>query len=204
MTTSSANQATPTTHPSSSPVSVSHISRLAYPPIVHVVWGLFLLVVFVFGTMLQVQTNEAWMLHSENPSMWAPNLNLFLQFPQFWNGHMDAKHTVAFLFAWGVQVIMITCKIGLARVQVAVVKKYGQHLSHEDIAKAARRRGWVWDVCSGLIVLGNSVTDFFYASSLGLLQQIAFTVVLFLTTFFSGTHGIQHIAVGIEDMRKSH
>ncbi len=183
--------------------SAGHVSRLVYPPIVHVIWGIILLIAFILGSMLQVQTNEAWMLHAENPNMWIPNFNLFNQFPEFWNGQMDARHTVAFLFAWGVQIVMITCKIGLARVQVQVMKKYGGNLSSAEVLKSAKRRGAFWDFLSGLIVLGNSITDFLYAAGMGFLQQLAFTVVVFLTSFYAGTHGIQHIAAGVSDMSKN-
>ncbi len=184
--------------------SVSHISRLVYPPIVHVIWGLLLIGVFVIGSMLQVQTSEAWMLNASDPGVWIPNMNLFSQFPQFWNGHMDAHHAIAFIFAWGVQVVLITCKIGTMRVQAHVMKKWGGSTSvHPEMVANAKHRGWGWDILSGLLILFNSIVDCIYAWSLGPIQAIVFMLVLFLNNFYAGTHGIQNVAGGIAEMRKS-
>jgi hypothetical protein len=199
------NTAAPTTGASSSPASV-HVSRFIFPPIVHVVWGIIQLGFFVFGSMVQVQTNESFMLHGLSGSKldWVPNFNIFLQFPQFWNGKMSPHMTVAFLAAWCIQIVMLTTKIGLARVQLQVISKYGAGASHADLLKSAKRRGRLWDILSWLIVIGNSVTDFIYAAGMGFVQQLVFTVVIFLTTFYSGTHGIQNIAAGVSDMAKDH
>ncbi len=141
-------------------------------------------------------------LHADTKTMWIPNFNLFMQFPQFWSGKMDPHMTVAFLAAWCIQIIMLTTKIGLARVQLQVIRKYGANASHADLLKSARRRGCAWDILSGLIILGNSITDFIYAAGMGIVQQFVFAVVLFLTTFYAGTHGLQNIAAGISDMSK--
>ncbi len=184
--------------------STGHASRLVYPPIVHVVWGVILLAFFVFGCMIQVQTNEAFFLHSQDPSAWVPSFNVFAQFGLFLSGHMSSRQQVAFLGAWCIQVIMITAKIGLARVQVQVMKKYGgASAASAEVIKSAKRRGAIWDITSGLIIIGNSITDFLYASGMGFIQQVVFTLVIFLTSFYAGTHGIQNIAAGVSDMSKS-
>lgn len=183
--------------------STTHASRLVYPPIVHVIWGAILIVIFLLWCLIQMQTNEAWFLHSEDPSAWIPRLNFFMQFPQFWNGDLGARQSVAFLGSVCIQVIMLTTKIGMARVQLEMVKRYGGgSLSHEEIVRAARRRGWFWDVLSNLIILGNSITDFIYAGPLGFIQQVVFAVVIFLTSFYAGSHGLQHLTIGISDMKR--
>jgi hypothetical protein len=99
---------------------------------------------------------------------------------------------------------MITNKIGLASVQVTMLKRYGGgNMGHVDVVKSARWRGGLWDILSNLIILGNSITDFLYASQLGLLQALVFTAVIFLTSFYAGSHGIQNLSAGLADMRKS-
>jgi hypothetical protein len=180
-----------------------HASRLVYPPIVHIVWGSILLLFFIAGCMIQVQTNEAWFLHSSDPSAWIPNLNLFAQFPEFWSGRMSANQVVAFLGAWCIQIVLISMKIGLASVQATMMKKYGHgNTGHVDVQKSARWRGGLWDIVSGLIVLGNSLIDFVYALPLGWLQGLVFAAAIFLTSFYAGTHGIQNISAGLTDMKR--
>lgn len=189
--------------PSPAGASVSHISRLVYPPIVHIIWGIILLGVFVIGSLLQVQTSEAWMLNTNDPGGWIPNMNLFMQFPQFWSGQMDAHHAVAFIFAWGLQIVLVTCKIGTMRSQSQVMRKWGgTSQAHPEMVTNARWRGWGWDIGSLLLLLFNSIVDGLYAWSLGPLQALVFTVVLFLNNFYAGTHGIQNLAGGIAEMRK--
>jgi len=196
-----ADQTTTTTQRSSA--SATHVSRLVYPPIVHVVWGAILVLIFLLGCLIQMQTNEAWFLHAEDPSSWIPRLNFFLQFPAFWNGQLPANQSVAFLGAVCIQIVMLTAKIGMARVQLEMIKRYGSgNLSHEEIVRAANRRGWFWDILCNLIILGNSITDFLYAQPLGFLQSLVFTAVIFLTSFYAGSHGVQHLTIGIADMRK--
>lgn len=181
-----------------------HTSRLVYPPIVHVIWGAILVGFFIAGCMMQVQTNQAWFLKSSDPSAWIPNLNLFSQFPQFWNGQMSANQVVAFLGAWTIQVILITNKIGLAGVQAMIIRRYGGNgkTGHADVVKSGRWRGGLWDIVSGLIILGNSIIDFVYALPLGIPQGLVFTAAIFLTSFYAGTHGIQNMAAGLADMKR--
>lgn len=52
---------------------------------------------------MQIQSTEAWMLYTDNAGSMVPSMNLFLQFPAFWNHQMNQSLTTAFLVAWGVE-----------------------------------------------------------------------------------------------------
>ncbi len=194
-----------TTHPplsSSSPASTAQkqdVSLLIFPPIVHTIWGMILLGGFALGMLMQVQSTEAWMLGSATHSF-VPSMSLFGQFPAFWNHQLSQPMTIAFLVAWGVELTYITIKIGTARPQAHLLRKYGPGASNEHVTRSAQRRQAIWSVASWLIVLFNSFTDWHYASVLGGWQQVVFIGVLFVTTFYLGTLGVQNLTAGLSRM----
>jgi hypothetical protein len=64
---------------------------------------LILLAGIGLGMTMQIQSTEAWMLYTDNAGSMVPSMNLFLQFPAFWNHQMNQSLTTAFLVAWGVE-----------------------------------------------------------------------------------------------------
>src|SRR2546423_219915 len=167
-------------------------SVFTFPPIVHLVWGVLLIAGNVFGNMMQVTSTQAWFLHED--SNWVPNLSLFGQFPAFFNGQMDPHQNVAFIASWGAQFVLMTTKIGLGYVQANTMQRYGNaaHIS-EHIVKAAKVRMGFWNGLSWLIILCDSILDWNFANTMGFWQQLLYVSVTFLTTFYSGTWGVQNI-----------
>jgi hypothetical protein len=187
---------------STSSTSRSHtdLAVLTFPPIVHVIWGLMLLAGMVIGTMMQVQTTQAWVLGVS--ADWHPNFNIFSQFPQFWNGGMDAAQFVAFIVGWGSQFVLMTIKIGLARAQTHVMQRYAHGIAPSDAAlRSARLRMGFWSLVSWGIVIGDSLTDWLFVSQMGFLQHLLYVLVLFLSTFYFGTWGIHNLAAGLDGMK---
>lgn len=189
-------QNAPTNTPARSQSPQHDVSMLIFPPIVHTVWGMVLLVGFVLGMMLQIQSTEAWML-GEKAAALTPDISVFAQFPDFFSRHLPPDVSTAFLVAWAVELTYITIKIGTARPQSHVLRRYGGGSMSEAVLKSARIRAGVWSVLSWAILAFNAFTDWTYSTSLGGWQQLAFIVIVGCTTFFFGTLGIQNLVAGM-------
>lgn len=184
-----------------SPAAHQDTAILIFPPIVHVIFGGVLLLIWILANMMQVQTSEAWFLGTESARNLIPNMTIFTQFGDFFSGHMGtAEQITAFVFAWLIQSVLLVTKIGLARVQMHVAKRYGNAAPTETMIRSARRRVSIWNSLSVIIIVLNSIADFSYVSHLGIWQQIAFVAVLTIATFYFGTFGIQNITAGISKM----
>jgi hypothetical protein len=191
---------TPTTGtaPSTSSSSSYDTAILTFPPIVHVLFGIVLEIVFVVGCIMSMQTSEAWLLSFKDASL-APNLSIFNQFPMFFSGTLGEDTTIAFVFAFTVQMILLTAKIGLATVHARIGKKHGMSTPTGAMQKSARRRTIMWNWLSGISLALNALADLYYSWHLGFLQSVAFSVAMFLATFYLGTFGIQNISAGMSN-----
>ncbi len=98
---------TTTRHPTSPTLAV-----LIFPPWVHFLVGIIMLGAWIIGNIMQIQTTQAWILQSNLSTK--PDFTIFGQFAQFFSGAMDPRHVVAFVSAWGAQIILLCCKIGLS------------------------------------------------------------------------------------------
>lgn len=170
-------------------------SILLFPPIVHVLFGIVLVGVFLIGCIMSMQTSEAWIRGFQQASL-APDFNIFGQFPRFFTG-MPEDESIAFVFAFIVQCVLLVSKIGLATVHAYVARKHGSVAPTVAMQKSARARMAAWNWLSRIALGLNAIADVVYAWHLGLLQAFAFSAVMFLATFYLGTFGIQNIAAGM-------
>jgi hypothetical protein len=170
-------------------------SILLFPPIVHVLFGIVLECVFLIGCIMSMQTSEAWIMSLQHASL-APDFNIFGQFPRFFTG-MGEDESIAFVFAFIVQCVLLVAKIGLATVHARVAKKLGNVAPTAAMQKSAKRRMSAWNWLSGIALTLNAIADIVYAWHLGFLQSLAFSGVMFLATFYLGTIGIQNITAGM-------
>jgi uncharacterized membrane protein YphA (DoxX/SURF4 family) len=122
------------------------------------------------GTAVQVQTSEAWMLHSAASPV--PTLAVFGQLWEFVHGLPLACGTVPFIFAWGVQLALIVGSVGI---EMPPHPRWRYSLS--------------WGVVFVLVVI-NSCGDYFYSSAYGTWGQVGFTVVILFVTFCLGLFAI--------------
>jgi hypothetical protein len=173
----------------------SDTAILMFPPIVHVIFGIVLECVFLVGCIMSMQTSEAWIMSLQHASL-APDFNIFGQFPRFFTG-MSEDESIAFVFAFIVQCVLLVSKIGLATVHAVVASKRRSLPQTLDMQKSAKARMSIWNWLSRIALALNAIADIVYAWHLGPLQSLAFSAVMFLATFYLGTFGIQNISAGM-------
>lgn len=182
------------------PAKQHDVSMLVFPPIVHAVWGVVLLIGFFFGMLLQMQSTEAWM-QGEHAASLVPNLGFLAQFPDFLGGHLSPGASTSFLVAVIVEMTYVTIKLGTARPQAHIMRKYsGAGVMTDAIVQSARIRRVLWSVISWGIILFNAFTDWQYSTDLGGWQQLAFIVIVGAATFYFGTFGVQNLVAGVTKM----
>ncbi|TMC16390.1 MAG: hypothetical protein E6J34_20125 [Chloroflexi bacterium] len=189
---------TPDTSPTPS-ANQTDTSILLFPPIVHVLFGIVLVIVFLVGCIMSMQTSESWIRSLQQASL-APDIAIFGQFPLFFTGKMDEDTSIAFVFAFTVQCVLLVTKIGLASVHARVAKKLGNVTPTALMQKSAKRRMSVWGWLSNIALALNAIADIVYAWHLGFWQAMAFSAVMFIATFYLGTFGIQNISAGMTGM----
>ena len=177
-------------------------SILLFPPIVHVLFGIVLVGVFLIGCIMSMQTSEAWIRSLQSASL-APDLNIFGQFPHFFTGEMGEDESIAFVFAFTVQCVLLVTKIGLASVHARVARKLGNVSPTAAMQKSAKRRMSAWSWLPGIALTLNAIADIVYAWHLGVWQALAFSAVMFIATFYLGTFGIQNISAGMTGMNNN-
>jgi hypothetical protein len=192
---------TTTATSTATPQKASHVAVLLFPPWVHFIVGVILIAAWVTGNIMQIQTTQAWILHTRLDTR--PDFTIAGQVIDFFTGALDPRHVVAFIGAWGAQIILLCSKIGLERVQASMVKKYGTGTSISDrVVQSAKRRALAWSLISWAIIVANSIFDWNYAAQLGFWVQAFYTAVTFVTTFYCGTWGIQHLAGSLAGMKE--
>ncbi len=185
---------------STAPAKRTEIGILAFPPLVHLIWGIVLLVGNIAGNMMQIQSTQAWFLGGK--ADWHLNLNIWSQWPQFLGGGMSPLEVVAFISSWGAQIILMTSKIGTSFVQANSAQKHGTAVHHtEGVQREARIRVNVWNIMAWLIILVDSITDWNFAGGVGFWQHLFFVSVTFLTTFYFGNWGIMNLVAGFNKMK---
>ncbi len=58
----------------------------------------------------------------------------------------------------------------------------------------------VWSIVAWAVVVADSVFDWTYAGMLGFWVQVFYASVTFVTTFYCGTWGIQHLSGSLSKM----
>ncbi len=137
-----------------------------WPPLVYLILGVFLILLWLGGTAAQIQTSEAWIMHSDVRGL--PTLATYGQAWDFIRGRLPIVMLVPFMFAYGVQVALIVASIGV------------------ELPKHPKWRYVLSWVVVGLLICVNSAGDFVYSSSYGFWGQLGFTVVVLFITFVVG------------------
>jgi hypothetical protein len=179
----------PTTNAGTPPASTNHPVRTlmqvaTWPPLVYLLLGVVCLSLWLVGTSVQVQTSEAWMMHSSVTSV--STLSTFLQVWLLVRGMLPQVDNVPVIFAWGVQFALIVASVGI---EMPPHPKWRYRLS--------------WGVVVVLIIV-NSCGDYFYSSAYGTWGQIGFTVVILFVTFCLGLFAVMCFVHAFQRMFPSH
>ncbi len=178
----------------------NEVGVMAFPPLVHLIWGAILLLGNIAGNMMQVQSTQAWFLGG-SPN-WRLDFSIWAQWPQFFSGGMNPHQIVAFIASWGAQFILMTSKLGTSFIQANATSKHATAAHHSDgVIREARIRLGVWNAIAWLIIVVDSMTDWNFASGIGFWQQAFFCSVTFLATFYFGSWGILHVTAGFNRMK---
>jgi hypothetical protein len=150
--------------------SLQLLSNVAqWPPLVYVILGVILAIIWALGTSVQVLTSEAWMMGKELDKI---NFNAFGQLWDALHGNLPPEMLVPFMFGWGVQFALIVASVGI------------------ELPKYPAWRYWLaWVAVVGLIIV-NSCGDFAGSAKYGIWGQCGFTLVVFFVTFCMGLFAI--------------
>lgn len=152
-------------------------------PIFKVLAGGALGYFWLWGNTVQLATSEAWFEHLSGVSL-TPHLSIIMQVVDFWNG-FAAEHTIAYTWAWGIQVLLLVFSIGI-------------EWPINTPAGLVRARWFKYG--SVVCIILNSLADFFFSSQYGFWEQLAFAGITLMMSFFFGLLGLQLVLSGLKEI----
>lgn len=135
---------------------------------------------WAWGNTVQLATSEAWFLHLKGVVL-APHFTIIWQVTDFWSG-FDPKYVIAYTWAWGIQVLMLVFSIGI---------------EWPVRTPAGLRRARLFKYGTLICIVLNSLADFFFSSSFGIWEQLAFVGITLMMSFFFGLLGLNLILSGL-------
>jgi hypothetical protein len=133
-----------------------------WPPLVYVLLGGVLMVIWALGTSVQVLTSEAWMMHIAMDQI---SFNAFGQLWDALHAQLPPDMTMPFIFGWGVQFALIVSSVGV------------------ELPPKPAWRYWAARITTVGLVIVNSCGDFYSSAKYGIWGQWGFTLVIFFITF---------------------
>lgn len=138
---------------------------------------------WLWGNSVQIATSEAWFSHLKGVTL-SPHFGIIMQVTDFWNG-FASENVIAYTWAWGIQVLLLVFSIGI---EWPVFTPAG-------IARAR------WFKYGSLACIAlNCLADFFFASNYGFWEQLAFTGITLMMSFYFGLLGLNLILSGLKEM----
>lgn len=147
-------------------VGAALLNAAKWPPLVYVILGGLLFLVWLGGTAAQIQTSEAWIAHQDVKLL--PTLAVYGQMWDFIHGQLPDTLVVPFIFAYGVQIALIATSIGV------------------ELPRHPAWRWWLALIASLALIVANSCGDFNYARAYGGWGQLGFTAAVLFITFVVG------------------
>ncbi len=134
-------------------------------PILKLVLGVVLVLLFLLALLLQIQTSEAFLLNGKDVGL-AANWGVLRQPLDLAQGKLSMDMAKAVMWGWGIEMIYLVCVIG-------------------EVAVHSRLHGW-FKTGAFILVAFDFWTDFQYGSlASGIWGQIAFAgVTAFIVAFF--------------------
>lgn len=140
-------------------------ARRANVPILKLLLGVVILLLFLLALMLQVQTSEAFLLNGA-PIQLAANWGVLKQPIELAQGHLSLNMAKAVMWGWGIEMIYLVCVVG-------------------EVTIHGRWNGW-FKTGAVVLVAFDFWTDFQYGQlASGFWGQVAFAgVTSFIVAFF--------------------
>lgn len=156
-----------------------------------IVIGFILIGFWLVMTLLQVQTNEAFLLGGGAVSFHA-DWAVLMQPVQFVLGSLPTSMAEATAFGWGIELFFLIFIIGY-------------EIAHSAVSEANKDLAKFFKTATYLIVLFDAYTDFRYGQlASGLWGQIGFAVVVGLIVMFFGTVGLRFLEHGFSTISGHH
>jgi hypothetical protein len=150
-------------------------------PILKLILGVILILMFLLATMLQIQTSEAFILNGQAVGLSA-NWAILKQPFQLAQGTLSLDMAKAVMWGWGIECIYLVCVVG-------------------EVALSGRWHGW-FKTGAILLVAFDFYTDMQYGNmASGIGGQLAFAAVTSFIVAFFGYLGIELIFKSIRDFK---
>jgi hypothetical protein len=161
--------------------AVAPASTQSGAPILKLILGVILILMFLLATMLQIQTSEAFILNGKAVGL-AANWAILRQPFELAQGTLSLDMAKAVMWGWGIECIYLVCVVG-------------------EVTLSGRWHGW-FKTGAILLVAFDFYTDMQYGNmASGLGGQLAFAAVTSFIVAFFGYLGLELIFKSIRDFR---
>lgn len=162
--------------------------KSAGKPIIIILAGVLCLFFFVVGTLLHIQTSEAFFLpvHSVEFSL---NWSILIQPWHLFHGDYSTPYTIAYLWGWVIETLFLGCIAGY-------------DIAHYSIKYYNPKLAETFRIVTLLLLGFDGYTDYLFTSAtVGTVGAIAFSLMLCFVVFFFGTVGASYLEKGIRGLR---
>ncbi len=161
--------------------AVTPASTQSGAPILKLILGVILILMFLLATMLQIQTSEAFILNGKAVGLSA-NWAILRQPFQLAQGTLSLDMAKAVMWGWGIECIYLVCVVG-------------------EVTLSGRWHGW-FKTGAILLVAFDFYTDMQYGNmASGIGGQLAFAAVTSFIVAFFGYLGIELIFKSIREFK---
>jgi hypothetical protein len=149
--------------------------------------GAVLIAFWLVATLLQIQTNESFILHGATVSF-RPDWSILRQPVGLMMGTLDVNTAKATLFGWGIELVFLIFIVGYEIAHEAV-RSNNKHLAG-------------WFQTATIVIVGFDVyTDYLYGNlASGFWGQVLFAAMVGLIVLFFGIIGLRFLEHGITEL----
>ena len=161
-------------------------SRRMNSPIPVILVGLALVVFWALGSMLQIQTSEAFILCGPAVTF-VPNWSILRQPVDLIQGHLTTEMAKATMWGWGIELIYLVCIVGY-------------EVAHEGVRSSNHHLAAWFSTGTVALIAFDAYTDFQYGQlASGFWGQVAFALVTAFIVAFFGIVGFRLIEHGLTE-----
>jgi hypothetical protein len=166
-------------------------SRSTGSPLPKLLLGIVLLIFFVGGSLLHVQTSEAF-FSGGNPVSILPDFGILSQpFQLFGIGEkLTPRMAGAVMWGWGIELTFLICVVGY-------------EVAHDAVAASSQKMASFFRTGAIALVIFDGYADFNYGNiASGPWGQLGFTLMTGFAVCFFGTIGLRFIESGLADWNR--
>lgn len=162
-------------------------ARKTGSPLPKILLGLGLILFFGMGSILHIQTSEAFFLGGHAVGLFAPKWSIVAQPVQFVEGTLSPRMAEAVMWGWGIELVFLICVVGF-------------EVAHESVASASARMASLFRTGTLVLVIFDGYTDFQYGNvASGFWGQLGFACITAFVVFYFGVIGWRLIEQGLHE-----